>query len=215
MSVGQTKLGGDVTLEIGNVTYRGPEFEASSPLISALPTNLVDLLRQINGFVQFGGGLHVRGICGTPTWHSIAEIMVGPAALHGYYEAVLPTDAPFAQDCMADQFLLRDGLVYKLQSETGELSSLGLRLGQFFSAVESDPVGFLAMQPLLRFQREGNLLEPGQVLQAYPPFCTKEAAHGVSLCAINATEALVFLANFSRQMSDLPEGERIRFRVVP
>jgi hypothetical protein len=71
------------------------------------------------------------------------------------------------------------------------------------------------MQPLLRFQREGNLLEPGQVLRAYPPFCTKEAAQGVSLRAINATEALVFLADFSRQTSGLAEGERIRIRVVP
>lgn len=196
-------LRGDVSLELGNVTFRGPEFDANSPLIGALPTNLVDLLRQINGFVQFGGGLHVRGICSNPIWHSIAEVMVGPAAIHKHYGVVLPTDAPFAQDCMADQFLLREGLVYKLRSETGELCSLGLGLAQFFSSVEADPMGFLTMQPLLHFQREGNVLEPGQVLQAYPPFCTREARSSVSLHAINATEALAFLMDFSRQISDL------------
>ena len=136
-------------MELTNVTFRGPEFEAHSPSIGALPTDLVDLLRQTNGFVRFGGGLHVRGICSKPTWHSIAKVMAGPTALHKLYDVVLPTDAPFAQDCMADQFLLREGLVYKLQSETGELCPLNLSLSQFFSAAKEDPVEFLAMQPLL------------------------------------------------------------------
>jgi hypothetical protein len=71
------------------------------------------------------------------------------------------------------------------------------------------------MQPLLRFQRDGNRLQPGQVLQAYPPFCTKEAANGVSLRAINAMDALAFLAQFSRQTSSLADGELVRVRIVP
>ena len=202
-----------MNLELVNITFRGPEFEVISPVVDLLPANLIGLLTQINGFVQFGGGLHVRGVCAQPTWHSIAEVMIGPRALTHQYEQVLATDAPFAQDCMADQFLLRDGLVHKLQSETGELRSLDLRLAQFFAAVEADPVDFLAMHPLLRFQREGNRLELGQVLQAYPPSCTKEAASGVSLRAISAMEALAFLAEFSRQVSDLADGKQVRFRV--
>jgi hypothetical protein len=139
-------------LELGNITFRGPDFEVNSPVVDLLPANLVDLLTRINGFVQFGGGLHVRGVCAEPTWHSIAEVMVGPRALERQYEWVLPTNVPFAQDCMADQFLLRDGQVCKLQSETGKVHSLDLRLPQFFAAVEADPVGFLAMHPLLRFR---------------------------------------------------------------
>jgi hypothetical protein len=201
-------------LELSNVTFHGPEFEADPAFIDALPANLIDLLKQINGFVQFGGGLHVRGICDKPTWHSISEMMAGATALHKSYDVVLSTDVPFAQDCMADQFLLRDGLVYKLQSETGELCPLSLSLSQFFLAVETDPVEFLAMQPLLSFQREGNVLKPGQVLRAYPPFCTTEARNGVSLRAVSISEALAFLANFSRQISSLADGERIRVRTI-
>jgi hypothetical protein len=202
-------------LELSNVTFQGPEFEVDSPLIGALPTDLVDLLRQTNGFVQFGGGLHVRGICSKPIWHSIAEVMSGPTALHKLYDVLLPTDALFAQDCMADQFLLREGLVCKLQSETGELSPLNLSLSQFLLAAKEDPLEFLAMQPLMSFQREGKVLQPGQVLQAYPPFCTKEARQGVSLRAISISEALDYLANFSRQISSVADGDRIRFRVDP
>lgn len=63
------------------------------------------------------------------------------------------------------------------------------------------------MHPLLRFEREGNRLEPGQVLQAYPPCCTKEAANGVSLRATSAVEAFAYLAEFSRQgMASLMEN---------
>jgi len=70
-------------------------------------------------------------------------------------------------------------------------------------------------QPLLRFQQEGGALEPGQVLQVYPPFCTKEAEAGVSLAAVGAIEALAFLADFSSRTSGLAEGDKLAVRVVP
>lgn len=43
----------------------------------------------------------------------------------------------------------------------------------------------------------------------------KESANGVFLRAVFALEALDFLAEFSRQMGGVPEGESIRIRVVP
>ena len=202
-------------MDLSHVTYQGPEFDASSPVVELLPANLVDLLKQINGFVQFGGGLHVRGVCVQPNWHSLAEVMLSSEALHRGYRAVLPTDVPFAQDCVADQFLLREGFVYRLASETGELERLNLKLSEFFTAVEADPVKFLAMEPLLRFQKDGGTLQPGEVLHAYPPFCTKEAANGVSLKAVGTAEALRFLADFSRQISGLAGGDKFHVRVVP
>lgn len=201
-------------MELSHISFQGPAIEPSAPVVAHLPANLVGLLTQVNGFVQFEGGLHVRGVCSEPTWHSLAEHMMGPHALHHSYPAVEPADVPFAQDCMADQFLLREGVVYKLQAETGEIECLNLSLPEFFDAVEVNPFEFLAMQPLLRFKQEGGTLEPGQVLHAYPPFCTKEAEAGVSLKAIAATEAIAFLSTFSRQMRDLAEGQQIKITVV-
>jgi len=202
-------------MELTNVTYRGPAFDATSPTITVLPANLLSLLQQTNGFVQFGGGLHVRGVCEQPLWHSLTSVLAGPLALHKSYDALLPTDVPFAQDCMADQFVLRDGNIFKLWSETGEMESLDLNLPQFFKAAEANSVEFLGMEPLLRFESDGNSLQPGQVLHAYPPFCTEEAANGVSLRAVSIVEALQFLAGFSRQLSGLAPGERFEIRIVP
>ena len=72
------------------------------------------------------------------------------------------------------------------------------------------------MQPLLRHERESSsLLLPGQVLSVYPPFCTKEAANGVSLRPVPVAEALAFLSEFSARIHSLSEGEQIRVKVVP
>jgi hypothetical protein len=141
--------------------------------------------------------------------------MVGERALHKVYGAILPTDVPFAQDCVADQFILRHGDVLKLWAETGDLESLGKTLPEFFMAAAADPVEFLGMEPLLRFESDGNMLQPGQVLHAYPPFCTEEAANGVSLAAVGIAEALQFLGEFSRQISGIGDGQNFQLRVVP
>lgn len=188
-------------MQFDGITFRGPPLDAGAAEVTDLPANLVNLLRQINGFIMFHGGLHVRGVCAAPEWHSLSSVTAGPGALLAHYPALLSTDVPFAQDCVADQFILRDGVVHKLESETGHLASLDLSLSAFFGAVQADPVEFLAMQPLLRHQQDGGVLQPGQVLHVYPPFCTREAADGVSLRAVPVSEALAFLADFSRQIA--------------
>jgi hypothetical protein len=202
-------------MELDHVTFAGPEFEEAAEIIALLPNNLVGILRQINGFILFEGGLHVRGVCAQPQWHSLSAVLAGPGALHAHYPALLSSDVHFAQDCMADQYVLRERKVHKLEAETGQLKALGLSLPEFFAAVQADPIEFLSMQPLLRYQQEGGTLQPGEVLQAYPPFCTEEARSGVSLKAVPVGEALAFLSEFSRQLSGVTSGQSIRVKVVP
>jgi hypothetical protein len=202
-------------MELIEVAFIGPSLDPHSPALLDLPRDLADLLRQVNGFVQFGGGLHVRGICPSLPWHHLGTIFSGVSALHTMYPALSSSDVPFAQDCVADQFFLRDGSVWKLWSETGDVNPLDVSLASFLAAATQAPVDFLEMQPLLQFQQEGGALEPGQVLHVYPPFCTKESAKGVSLRAVGCDEALAFLSDFSRQLSGLPDETPIQIRVVP
>jgi hypothetical protein len=155
---------------LDGITYVGPPFEEDSCAVSLLPDELVELLRQINGFVLFDGGLHVRGVCQSPDWHSLSSVWEGEGALHKLYPALRPSDVPFAQDCVADQYILRDRKVHKLYGDTGELLELHLTLPEFFAAVDASPVEFLAMEPLQLHQKNGGVLLPGQVLHVYPPF---------------------------------------------
>jgi len=198
-----------MSLTLSGITWHGPDCDDLATL-AELPTVLRVVLEAVNGFVLFGGALHVRGAVHHPAWHSLADAWRGQASVALAYPNVRETDVPFAQDCVGDQFLLRDGEVVVLRSETAEFSSLGVGLISFLERACDDPIGFLAAQPLVQFREAGNELVPGRVLLAYPPYCTEESAQGVALRAVPAQEALAFHADFARQTGRLPEGERVR-----
>jgi hypothetical protein len=195
-----------------DATYAGPLLD-DQEMLARLPADFARALRQVNGFIRFHGGLHVRGACLEPAWHSLRDAWDGAAAFHRLYPEIRQEDVPFAEDCLGDQFLLRDGRVWRLAAETGEVEPLGIGLHGFFEAVEADPAEFLSLHPLLQFQQDGGNLEPGQLLAAAPPFCTEEAAKGVSLAAIPTEERRRFLAHLATQLRGVPDGGEIEFRI--
>lgn len=141
-----------------------------SDLLAELPEELQSFYKEMNGLVAYQGGLHIRGCTDKPLWHSLAEAWTGADALHKTYHTLNPQDIPFAQDCVGDQYFLRDESVWFLMAETGEIEDLELDIAEFFEAVISDPVEFLSLEPLLAFQDEGQELEAGQLLHVEPPF---------------------------------------------
>ncbi len=202
-------------MELQRVTFSGPPID-DEEILGRLPRELAGILGQINGFIQFGGGLHIRWACLEPAWHSLRDAWLGDESFARLYPGVVkPKDVPFGEDCLGDQFLLRRGKVWKLYAEFGELKALGVSFAGFLGAAQADPVGFLSMNPLVRFCRDGGTLEPGQLLSAIPPFCTKESGgRKVSLRAVSAGERRRFLADLSRQIQDVADGDWIEFKVV-
>ncbi len=185
------------------ITYTGPAID-DPEILAKLPTALTALLEQTNGFIQFKGGLHVRGACLAPAWHSLRDAWVGPNAFHRLYPEVEQDDIPFGEDCLGDQFLLREGEVWRLFCETGELESLELSFKKFMKEAADDPMEVLGFEALLEFQRDGGKLEPGQLLAASPPFCTEEAEDGVTVTAVGTEDRRRFLADYAAK---LREGE--------
>src|SRR5262249_12738532 len=145
-------------------------------ILSRVPAAYRGLLMRMNGYVAYDGGLHVRGACVAPAWHSLRAAWEGPDPIHRLFAGVSTTDIPFAQDALGDQFLLRDEIVSRLQGATGDLEWLDVDLESFDRACREDPVEYLQLQPLARFRTDGGTLEPGQLLSAYPPFCAVESA---------------------------------------
>ena len=131
---------------------------------------------------------------------------MGPGALSVLFPAVQSTDVPFAQDVFGDQFLLRDGVVFRLTGETGDVESLDVDLDGFLEQASADPFGYLDLAHLEQFLADGGRLLPGQLLSVYPPFIAAESAAGASLRPISAAERLAFLASLARQLRDIPDG---------
>jgi hypothetical protein len=199
-------------MTLQGVTYQGPALETPEKLAN-LPSDLIEILWQVNGFVAYAGGLHVRGLVETPAWHSLEHYWSGEMALHEMFRDVQPYDVPFGQDFLGNQFLLRDSRVFRLRADTGELTPLDLDLPHFLDACREDPVEFLALHLLAEFHQEQGLLVPGSLVHTMPPLSLRQADAKIAMRSVPADNAISFLANFARQTQDLPEGTEVNLRL--
>ncbi|MCB2407826.1 SMI1/KNR4 family protein [Hymenobacter lucidus] len=193
------------------ILYTGGEL---TDLVSfaRLPSYLQAFLREQNGVVAYFGGLHIRGCVSEPAWHSLHAAWQGDAAFWRTYDEVQETDIPFAQDCVGNQFLLRGDAVLFLDTETGELADLEVDFKHFLFGVEKFPLDALGMEPLRGFQQRGGALQPGELLSLYPPLCIAATDQKPRVKPQSVAERLAWLADFYRQIKDLPSGQRIHLK---
>ncbi len=201
-------------MDFPHLIYSGPPMD-DAELLGRLPVELRALLSERNGLIALSGGFHLRGACTAPEWHSLRAAMEGPLALFRLFPEVRPDDIPFAEEACGDQFLLRDGVVHRMASETGDVGSLDVGLIPFLESVRDDGIATLNLEPLVAFLEAGQKLEPGQLLSVYPPFILAASEQGVSLKAVPSTERLIFLADLARQLHDLPDGAEITLKGEP
>jgi len=149
---------------LSGLSFVGPELPSRSLLYRRIPAELLGLLGEVNGFIALRGGLHVRGVAVLPSWHSLERVWDGAFALHRLFSSVRAADVPFGEDGLGAQFILRDDEVLKLHVGKDRLEPFGLDLRTWLGAVRSDPFEFLDLEPLRRFQTQGNILRPGRVL---------------------------------------------------
>ena len=188
--------------------YRGPAID-DREMLARVPGELAAFLEQTNGYVAFDGGLHLRGACHAPPWHALRTAWEGPLALHMLYPDIRATDCPFAEDALGDQYLIREGAIFRLDGETGDVRPFAADLYTFDADARGDPIGYLNLAPLERFRAEGGSLAIGQSLSVYPPFCVAESAGGVSYRAVDTLSRRSSLAALAAQLRELPDGTRI------
>ena len=200
-------------IDAANLSWKGPPL-ARHEWLARLPAELAELLREMNGCGLFAGGLHIRGLCKEPAWHALQRVWEGEHALHRTYPALRTDDIPFAQDCVGDQFLLREGKVIRLQAEAGTLEETGQDLRQFLDAAQADPVNVLRLQPLVSLFKAGGELKPGELISVYPPYVVQHEGE-YDFRAVPALERLAFLADMAAKLRDLPDGESFQVIAMP
>ncbi len=199
-------------MDICNITYRGPKIDDSDTL-DKLPGDYRNLLFEINGFIQLNGGFHVRGACSSPNWHALSTVWSGELSLYKLFSKIEISDIPFGEDCLGDQYFIRNEVVCRLSGETGKIESLDTGLLSFIENIQKDPIEILGLQPLILFEKKGKKLIPGQLLNAYPPFCTKESRSGVSITAVPFDEQIKYLSQLSSFLGNIPDGEIFKITV--
>ena len=199
-------------MDLPGLTYRGAAID-DVEIIERLPMELQQLIAQRNGFVAFRGGLHVRGACTTPEWHSLRVAMEGPTSFRARFRTIKVGDVPFAQNLFGDQFILRGDKVYKLDSYADQLEEIASGLVDFFARVQQDPIGLLSLGHLAQFEGTGETLRPGELLMEWPPFVVSGSEKGVSLRRIPAPERLEFLADIARQLRGVADGTKVEFKI--
>lgn len=193
-------------MNIPGITWQGASID-DVEILRELPQELVAQLSMVNGFIVCRGAVHVRGACLAPEWHSVRAALHGPQAFHRLYPEVQPSDIPFAQDQVGDQFLWRSGGIYRLAAETGQVELFCAGLPDFLRGLQGDVEQFFTVG--LSHQ-----LQPGELLHAYPPFCVRESGAGASLRACPASEVVLFHAEFARQIRDIPDGGKIEIKIT-
>lgn len=193
------------------VTWAGPPIDDQQTL-RKLPSDLAELLKSVNGFIQFGGAFHLRGVCQTPEWHSLLHAWESTDAFYRHYRTVNKSDVPFAQSALGDQYFIRDNIVRRLDTECDEIESLDMDFKTFLEEVQSDAIAVLNLEPLEEFWGQGGALEPGQLLSVIPPFILAQPDTKYSYRAISALDRLGFLADFAKQIRDLPDGATVSFK---
>ena len=199
-------------LILQGVTFQGPPLDSPERL-DGLPDDLFEILWQINGFVAYAGGLHVRGMVDEPAWHSLDAYRTGEMALHKLFGAIQATDCPFGQDYLGNQFVLRDGQVWKLRADTGEIRSLELDLPHFFDEARKDPVEFLELHLLARYSETAGLLQPGELVHTIPPLCIAGDLSRLAMKPAPVSGAIAFLAHFARQIENVSDGTEVNLRL--
>jgi len=199
-------------MDLPGLTYRGAAID-DVDIIDRLPMDLQQLLAQRNGFVAFRGGLHVRGACTTPAWHSLRAVMEGPESFAERYRVVKRGDVPFAQNVFGDQFILRGNAVQRLDAYADTLAPIAADLTGFFALVQQDPIETLALGHLAQFEGSGETLRPGELLMEWPPFVVEGSEKGVTLRRIPVADRLEFLADIARQLRGVADGTKVEFKI--
>ena len=199
-------------MRLEQVTWQGGAIDDAG-IIKQLPQTLAGLLNQINGFILYQGGFHLYGAINKPKWHSIREHWQGDQASWKHYDTINESDVPFAEDCLGFQFFLRNDLVIFLDGQTGDIDELNVGLGAFLTAVTSNPLDAVGLAPLLQFMKDGNQLEPGELLSEYPFFFTKQARDGVELSKTSSLEKRKLLIHIYEKLKGTKDGEEFTVSV--
>ena len=174
---------------------------------------LVELLYHKNGFFAFESALHLFP-AGCRNSHIDLESWNRADSWKHLYGDVANRYVFFAEDAFGEQFGLGHESVYKFDPETGAVEEHAPDLEQWAARVLDD-YEYETGYPLAReWQVQHGPLPQGQRLMPKTPFVLGGAYDTDNLYAADALTGMKSRADIWKQIRDLPDGAKVRLRIV-
>jgi hypothetical protein len=171
------------------------------------------MLRVRNSFYAFESALHVFPAGTVERGYSLAA-WNDPTLWTGEYGDLLAGAVCFAEDVFAEQFVLIDGGVHRLDPEIGELSWIAASLEEWAGQILADYEFETGWTTASEWQGQHGPLPIGHRLIPKTPFVLGGEYDIDNLYAADPVEAMRFRAYLAGEIRDLPNGAQIEFKIV-
>lgn len=174
--------------------------------------SLSTLLVRSNGFYAFESALHVLPSASTDRMS--LELWNDRDLWRSAYDNLTDGLVFFAEDILGSQFVLSDAGVGVFDPETGEVEILARDLAGWAAVLLGD-YEYLTGQPLAHaWQLRHGPIREGERLLPKMPFVTGGEYEVENLYSANAVEGMKVRGDLAVQIRDLPDGTKIRYRLV-
>ena len=172
----------------------------------------VHLLKRHDGLVAFDGGLRVFGVTGqvvadVATWNK-------PDGWRAAYGELADQLLFFAEDVFGNQFAFAEGRIVRFLAETGEQEFMADSFEEWLRTILADPEEELSLWLLRAWRTPGNAVQTGEHLCPKMPFIAGGAYEPENLYVLDRAASMIFKGDFASQTKNVPDGGRIRLKVV-
>jgi hypothetical protein len=193
------------------------EASSSSQLNRIIPSEAASVLGPLfaekNGFYAFESTLHVRGTADSATEISLVR-WNRPDLWVDSYKGMARGAVFFAEDVFGNQFCLYGGQICSFDPETGEFEQIAKNVEEWALKVLEDPPLLTGSEIGRAWQECNGPLQQGTRLVGRTPFVLGGEYAVENLYAANDVEGMRYRAEIAIQIRDLPDGSKIRLRVV-
>jgi hypothetical protein len=190
------------------------ETAAGTPVLNVmLWRELAEFLRRRNGFYAFESALHVfplqsaGNVYGLDGWNA-------PDTWVGCYEDLANGCFFFAEDIFGNQFCIKGNDICSFDAETGATKALASNLEGWAAAILSDYQFLTGHKLAHEWQVRNGRIQDNKRLVPKIPFVGGGAYVVDNLYAGDTITSLRYRGEFAVQIRDVPDGGKIRLRLV-
>jgi hypothetical protein len=195
------------------VAFRMFEAPESNPISPGVCPTLELIYKNFNGGLFWGGALLIR-----PNQKAVGAPLTvtewNHAALwKGQYEEVCTDITFFAEDAFGIQFGVKNGRIVQFDPETASIATVAETIDEWCQELRRDPNFYTGSPVLTAWERENHPLSVGCRLVPRQLFMLGGDFTSDNMISKTDVDGMRLRAQFWKLTRDLPDGQRVVFRV--